>query len=418
MIRFWRSISCVLLAGCAHVRPIDRAAWTADLDTLLTHIPVAYANFEYSVRGQHVDPRALAETARARIARAHTDAGGQAAIAGLLKAFGDGHVALRGSNGSGSSSSGSAHYTSCKQLGFRSRDRSFNAAIRDLPGFVVEERGALATAHASMDGKMVRAVRIPLFSPTQFPEICEVLWRRIAADAACDDACASRLRTAVGDSALDELASRLQSDAASPDGILIVDITGNGGGSEWAVSVASRLTPYRLTLPAVGRVRHEHHLRALERRLDADTMNATRTRRLLAELTTPCDWSKTWQGAPAPACSPLVIDSGKVLEPTELPLWRGQVVILVDRGTASAAEQFAAMLADAGAARIAGERTMGVGCGFTNGGIEFRLPRSGLEVRLPDCARFRKDGTNERAGVTPDHTKLDDALRAMRAGRR
>jgi hypothetical protein len=60
------------------------------------------------------------------------------------------------------------------------------------------------------------------------------------------------------------------------------------------------------------------------------------------------------------------------------------------------------MLVDADAARVTGTRTMGVGCGFTNGGIEFRLPRTGLEVWLPDCARFRRDGTNERAGIVPD----------------
>lgn len=37
-----------------------------------------------------------------------------------------------------------------------------------------------------------------------------------------------------------------------------------------------------------------------------------------------------------------------------------------------------------------------------HGGIDFRLPKSGLSVRLPDCARFRRDGTNERAGIEPD----------------
>ena len=70
--------------------------------------------------------------------------------------------------------------------------------------------------------------------------------------------------------------------------------------------------------------------------------------------------------------------------------------------TASASEGFASQLRDAGAAVIVGEQTFGAGCGYTNGGLPIRLEHSGLEVRMPDCARMRLDGTNEVAGVTPD----------------
>jgi hypothetical protein len=37
-----------------------------------------------------------------------------------------------------------------------------------------------------------------------------------------------------------------------------------------------------------------------------------------------------------------------------------------------------------------------------NGGIPLRLPHSGLQVRMPDCARLRTNGMNEVAGITPD----------------
>ena len=78
------------------------------------------------------------------------------------------------------------------------------------------------------------------------------------------------------------------------------------------------------------------------------------------------------------------------------------LVVLVDGGTASAAEDFAETLQDQHAAIIAGSPTMGAGCGFTNGGIPTVLPRSGARVKLPDCARFRADGSNAVAGVAPD----------------
>jgi C-terminal processing protease CtpA/Prc len=76
--------------------------------------------------------------------------------------------------------------------------------------------------------------------------------------------------------------------------------------------------------------------------------------------------------------------------------------VLVDRHTASASEYFAAVLRDNGAATIVGERTMGAGCGYTNGGIPVVLPHSGVRIRMPDCVRYRADGRSELEGVAPD----------------
>jgi C-terminal processing protease CtpA/Prc len=103
-------------------------------------------------------------------------------------------------------------------------------------------------------------------------------------------------------------------------------------------------------------------------------------------------------------------------------LWDGPLVVLVDRRTASAAEGFASILRDNGAAVVMGEHTYGAGCGYTDGGIQHALPHTGLDVHLPDCVRVRADGTNEVEGVTPDvpiaWDGLDDLERASLAVRR
>jgi C-terminal processing protease CtpA/Prc len=74
----------------------------------------------------------------------------------------------------------------------------------------------------------------------------------------------------------------------------------------------------------------------------------------------------------------------------------------VDAASASATEAFVAMLLDNGAATVIGERTYGAGCGYTDGGLPIELPNSGIVVWMPDCARFRIDGTNEIEGIEPD----------------
>ena len=88
--------------------------------------------------------------------------------------------------------------------------------------------------------------------------------------------------------------------------------------------------------------------------------------------------------------------------PYEAGVWRGPLVVLIDGGTGSAAEEFAAALQDNHAAVLMGAPTVGAGCGHTNGGTPTILKNSGGVLELPDCARFRSDGSNEVMGVQPD----------------
>jgi len=77
-------------------------------------------------------------------------------------------------------------------------------------------------------------------------------------------------------------------------------------------------------------------------------------------------------------------------------------MVLVDSETWSAAEEFAAVLQDNHAATIIGEPTGGAGCGHTDGGTPTTLRNSYAVLEVPDCARFRADGTNEVRGIRPD----------------
>jgi C-terminal processing protease CtpA/Prc len=82
--------------------------------------------------------------------------------------------------------------------------------------------------------------------------------------------------------------------------------------------------------------------------------------------------------------------------------WKGKLAILVDNNTASAAELFTATLKDNDRATLIGVPTKGLGCGYTDGGIPITLKHSGVQIKVPDCARLRANGENEVAGIVPD----------------
>jgi hypothetical protein len=50
---------------------------------------------------------------------------------------------------------------------------------------------------------------------------------------------------------------------------------------------------------------------------------------------------------------------------------------------------------------LLGSPTRGAGFGYTKGGIRTVLKNSGAQVKMPNGVRFRADGTNEVAGITP-----------------
>lgn len=63
---------------------------------------------------------------------------------------------------------------------------------------------------------------------------------------------------------------------------------------------------------------------------------------------------------------------------------------------------FAALMHDAGIARVLGVRTGGSGCGFIVDPPALMLPNAKLAFRVPNCMRRSGDGTDEVAGIAPD----------------
>jgi C-terminal processing protease CtpA/Prc len=150
---------------------------------------------------------------------------------------------------------------------------------------------------------------------------------------------------------------------------LVVDVTGNGGGTEWVEDVVALLT------------------------------DRTLVRRASRHVAPQGDRSAVWRGEPVPSVF------GPEREPVRIVgrgVWTGPVFVLTDRGTGSASEDFVVWLKENGVAVVLGRRTAGAGGGYVDGGGRIRLAHAPFDVMTPNCARFLRDGTNEIEGIAPD----------------
>ncbi len=446
----------------------SKAAWLEDYQALKRFLESGYANLDSARQAKNVDLVALDAKTRQSLERATSDGEAKEILKRFLQAFDDLHLKLgevdkpATENQPDPALSLSASGAEvCKSLGFRERSNRFSLAFDAVPGFqmVSTDKDVFAMAILQLDNsRRFGLLRLTLFSPDAFPKVCETGWeefrRTLKAD--CDGACRWRFYAFVHNRLTETLAAQVKALQARQIAGLIVDIAGNGGGTEWADSVARLLAAKPLKSPRQGSVRHardiarfELQLQLIESDLKRNQVNAEQRKLLTqaqeriaaalheARTASPCERPDIWTSpAGGKNCSSLktvpsfssgVFDyaprhllagleaKSALFNPSyyqyQESVFNGPLFVLLDRKTASASEYFAALLQDNGAAQILGERTLGVGCGYTNGGIKWVLPNSRLRVWMPDCIRYRKDGSNEYEGVMPDSaiwTKDDD----------
>jgi hypothetical protein len=252
----------------------------------------------------------------------------------------------------------------------------------------------------------------------------------IPADKPCDDACNDRVDAWAAARQTFDLAAQLRALDKAGAAVLVVDIAGNGGGTEWSGAVTRTLTSVRLRSEELRYVRGDHwvkrfsddgqSLRQFESKATgedrkllhtlADQVEARRKEALKS-----CDATPLWQGA-QPSCAWLgkglygsaMLDAadpatlcGKpwaatLFSPMEYPyeegVWRKPLIVLIEANVGSAASEFAAVLQDNKAALIMGAPSGG-GCGHTDGGTPTTLTYSIAVLEVPDCARFRLEGS-------------------------
>jgi hypothetical protein len=435
---FW-AVCISVIAGAAGATPpsFDPKPWLQDLEQVKEALAAKYANFEWLVFERESDLNGLFADTRARIESASSDSDARDALDRLARKLGDGHVRFRWA---------ADHFpvpsASCEALGYDPRMQGQPVAAL-MPGYLALSTEAVNEFPAGLvqvAGHKVGVLKIGLFSPLGYPTLCAAAEAalKVLPDSPCPEECADRIEKWAADRMTSDLATQLRALKSAGAEVLLVDVAGNGGGTEWAEVAARMVTAVRLKSERIEFVRGSHwesaftkkevELRAAARSahgedkaLLTNLADQVETRRHEAAM--HCDSAPFWSGK-RPPCPWLgegfygsgLLDSeadrlhGKawaslVFEPARFNysdgIWSGPLVILIDGGTGSAATQFAAVLQDNHAAVLIGSPANG-GCGHTEGGTPTILKHSGATFELPDCARLRADGSNEMMGVQPD----------------
>lgn len=453
----------LLGVGCG-APDLDAGEWEQDLAALRAHVFSAYANLEWQLDHRDVDLLVLDARVAAELAAAGSSAERAAALRSFLGAFDDPHVRIHEpSSGlaawfAGDSAPGDQEpllwsadaRDAMARLGHDEDVHDFGIDVDELPAWQALPRDdsafELGTARLA-DGRRLGLLRIGSFDHSDFAQCAETAWRRLAPgrSGALDEQGEIDLWNAVSQAILEQLAERVIVLREQSIDVLVVDVTGNGGGTDWVDPAARMLSGQALQAPRTGLLRHPQTGRHAEAMATVVSADLARTNlpaadrillqavsaalaRLVAQAADPCDLSTLLERTAAGrGCSLLVREptwaSGMFprLGPEQLVglpsrtalftpalwsytegLWAGPLIIVVDEASASATELFAAMLRDNNAAHIVGRHTLGAGFGYANGGLPLVLPNSGWTIMLPNGCRLRANGSNELAGITPD----------------
>lgn len=434
-----------ILAGSAAFAapaPYDAEPWLDDLNQMQAVFDARYPNRDWLTGQREVSLDRWFQRAADELRQSSSEYEARRALDRLVERFNDGHVALRwpvASRSEGSIDHGTTDQpvtnpgTFCAVRGYDPNQVSVGTAAI-LPGFNPSpDPGLFRTGTVKVNSRTIGVLRIGVFSPEGYPEACKqaVANARIAIEKPCDDPCNDRLLTevyAVLTRGMIAAVERLKSARVE---LLLVDLTRNGGGTDWTEAAARIVSPIplesaRIMVMPSNEMADRWHELSMKLRKQAVGPTPAFRKLLLDYADNAGRISQGMRPCVAASC-PRLVSAGfttgllptppagsaskqpwatDVFGPAQFPfqssVWNGPVIVLVDDETWSAAEQFTALLRDNNAAIVMGTRTGGAGCGHLYGNNPVMLKNSSAKLEMPNCVRLRRDGRNEVSGIVPD----------------
>jgi hypothetical protein len=436
--------------------------WLQDYEILKRYLLEGYSNLDWIKKDSAVDILSLDKSTKEQLTSAKSKIEVKAILDKFLLAFQDGHLELLECNSSASSDEVkiNANTTSaelCSRIGNEYvATNKFSLPFDQYEKFqlISSTEDPFPLGIIQMDnGKTYAVLRISVFVPEFYQRNCEAVWElyRTSIIAECYNECIDEFSLALANNLLDKLDKQLQKLENYKFEALIVDVGDNGGGSEWAEAIARTLSPKPLYAPNFMLVKQSRSVEIFKKRL-AEVQNdllrhdlsnkekeillsaKERLEALIREAQTICDNSNFWRSnsnihnckitTSSPFYASGVFSYMNINDIQNLKSksilfsssqytynessYKGNIIVLVDRNTASAAEYFTALLKDNGVAMILGEKSYGAGGGFVDGGVDYVLPNTKFTLKMPNCTRLRKDGSNEFYGIESDFHVWDE----------
>ena len=343
----------------------DRAAWQADYARLKTALAQGYANLDWQVDRRNLNLVGADKAISAMLDKAESDVEAALIFARLVDAFKDPHLQLAYGPApayaallpqQSDTAPPLAAADLCKAANYGSAKAATRLPYSKAPGWTPVSDGPFQAGLIGETGFL----RIPAFGEDRFADAC--------AKVAKPGLEGRELQLAVRAELNRQITSLIATMKARGMKRLVIDISGNGGGSEWSAEVATMLSGGPLTRQQPRRV------------------------------SPSCDRTAIWSGG-----RPCDI-YGSPPQVETLPgkgLWTGPLAVLVDGRSASASEEFVTLLKDGKRAAIVGARTFGSGCGYMDGGHAFAFKAAKMHVMMPNCSRYTAEGINEIEGIAP-----------------
>jgi hypothetical protein len=359
-------------AGSASAAPapaFNRDAWKADFERLKSALAQGYANLDWQVERRGFNLSRADGQIGAMLDKVDGDAAAALVFAKLVDAFDDPHLQLNPGPPPRSATlipmQSSTDGPTDAKSGCEAENYSDGRAVTRLPypsapGWTSVSDGPF---QAGLIGD-IGIIRIPTFGESRYLAACKTAQKPGMDSRALQLATRAELNR--------QLAALVGTLRGRGMKRLTIDLSRNGGGSEWSTEAATLFTKGRLT------------------RQEPRHVGPT------------CDRSGIWKGDKPPCAVYAGAPTTEWVESDGPPAWTGPLAILADRDTASAAEEFITWLRDNKRAKMGGEKTFGAGCGYLDGGNVFAFKAANIHLMMPNCSRFTRDGTNEIEGQAPD----------------
>lgn len=448
----------ILLLVSSVTAQSNESSYVDDFNKLLEELNSGYANLSYTIKDKKFDFTECTRQTRLKLAKAKSKNEALQIFQNYLKKFDDEHLVLQKFSPKSHLTSQTSHQDETssvlEKLGFRKEVNEFyikydsisNAEPLQING------NPFPMAIIKEKNNKLGIIRIEFFSHEFYWETAERIWNNYKDEerGICDFDCQDKFLFEIELELIDRFKQCINLfDLIDVDG-LVLDISNNGGGTEIAYAFANIISEEHLKNPPFYITSHAHWMKNIKddlKLIEHDLVNSEPSSEIYEELKSLEEKALVLLDSlnvnrhPNNRINKLIkheyrdnfsktlleyskltnLKSKQILntarfQPYEKVVFDKPIYIVQNENTASAAEGFSSLLQFNDSATINGEKSYGVGCGYTNGGIKVELQSINSLVKIPDCVRLRKDGENEKQGVIPDISVLLEGKNSYEQG--